>query len=103
MDGVAAFAASAAGVPADCGDHRHLPTHQVGRKRRQSVVVALRETIFKRHITAVGVTNLVKTAVERSQDALPIARRHAAKEPDHRHCRLLRARHERPCSSPAAD
>ena len=52
---VAALAASAAGVLPPVDDHGHLAADQIGRQRRQPVVLALRPAIFDRDVAALDV------------------------------------------------
>jgi hypothetical protein len=78
-------------------DHRHLTADQIGRHCRQSIKLSLRPAEFDRDILAFDIAGFfVQTLTERRDDRCRLARGPAAKEPDHRHCRLLRARRERP-------
>src|SRR5262249_15825424 len=52
--------------------------------------------IFDRHVPALDITGLAQALVKCAQPACPQIRRLAADVSDHRHCRLLRARRERP-------
>ena len=61
---VAAFAASAAGTVA-CGNHGHLTTNQIGRQRRQSIVLALRPAILDRHVLTLDIAGFLQALAER--------------------------------------
>src|SRR5262249_39656881 len=66
------------------------------------VVLTFRPTVFDRHILAFDITRFLQTLPERP-DLLPQrSGRSGIEEADHGHCRLLRARCERPCSRRAA-
>jgi hypothetical protein len=52
---------------------------------------------------ALDVAGFAQALAERAQTARPQVRRFGAEEPDHRHRRLLRARHEWPSSGRAAE
>ena len=99
---VAAFAASAAGG-AGRGNHGHLTANQIGRQRRQSIVLVLRPAIFDRHVPALDIAGFAQALAERAHTVRVPVRRCAAEEPDHRHRRLLRARRERPRRRRAAE
>src|SRR5262249_50961366 len=78
-------------------DHRHLTAYQIGCEVGQSVGLVLRPAILDRHILALDVAAFMKALAECGQIACTISRRpRAAEEAYHRHCRLLRARRERP-------
>src|SRR5689334_13367571 len=70
--------------------------HQVGRERRQSIVLTLRPAIFDRYILAADETGFAHAPTERGQQMLAASGGSAVEPPDHRHRRLLRARRERP-------
>ena len=92
---VAAFAASAAGRPV-CDNHGHLTTNEIGRQRRQSIVLTVRPAVLDRHILSVDKSSLFQAASERGDDGIVTSSRRVPEEPDHRHRRLLRSRRERP-------
>src|SRR5262245_31701368 len=77
-------------------DHRHLTAYQIACEVGQSVDLVLRPAILDRHILAPDVAGFTKALAECGQISCTIDRRRAAEEPNHRHRRLLRARHERP-------
>src|SRR5215469_13933464 len=77
-------------------DHRHLTAYQIGCEVGQSVGLVLCPAILDRHILALDVAGFTKALAECGQISCTIDRRRAAEEPNHRHRRLLRARHERP-------
>ena len=64
---VAALAASAAGVAADRDDHGHLAADQIGRQRRQSIVLTLRPAVFDRHVLALDIAGFVQALAERAR------------------------------------
>src|SRR6516162_7029778 len=77
-------------------DHRHLMAYQIGCEVGQSVVLVLSPAILDRHILALDVAGFTKALAECGQKACTIDWRRAAKEPNHRHRRLLRTHRERP-------
>jgi hypothetical protein len=85
----------------NCGgtsDHSYSTLNEVGRHRRQSILVALRPTVFDRDVLALNVAGLGKAPDESRNLAGPLVdRRSAAEIADNRHRRLLRAHRERPC------
>ena len=91
---VAALAASAEGCHRDRS--RPLGGDEVGRQRRQSIVLALRPTIFDRHVLSLDIAGFVETLPEGRSIAAYRLRAIATEKADHRHRRLLRARRERP-------
>src|ERR1700730_7597983 len=54
--------------------------------------------VFDRHILVLDEAGLAEAAAERNQVWRKRTGRNTAEESDHRHRRLLRARHKRPCS-----
>jgi len=86
-------------------DDSHFATDQLGRQPRQSVVLAVRPPVFRRHVLALDVADFAQALPEREQTVC-VKRgvsRSTAEEPDHRHRRLLPARRERPSSRRAAE
>src|SRR5215472_11430925 len=77
-------------------DHRHLTAYQIGCEVGQYVVLVLRPAILDHNILALDVAGFTKALPECGQIACTIRKRRAAEESDHRHCRLLRPRRERP-------
>src|SRR5262245_28995275 len=65
--------------------------------------MTLRPAIFNRHVLALDVAGVAKPLSERAHEWCVGVRRSAVEEPDHRHRRLLRARHSRPRRRRAAD
>src|SRR5215510_10732919 len=84
-------------------DHRHLTAYQIGCEVGQYVVLVLRPAILDHNISALDVAGFTKALPECGQIACTISKRRAAEESDHRHCRLLRARRERPRCCRAAE
>ena len=66
-------------------DHGHLAAHQIGRQRRQSIVLAVRPAVFDRDVLALDITGLFQAADGRPPRWLGSRRAPAVKEPDHRH------------------
>src|SRR5262249_38895653 len=81
----------------DRNDDGHFPTHEIGRKPRQPIVLTLSPPIVESDVLtfnkAFFVESLANDRNERSVDV----RRTAAEQSNHRKRTLLRARHERPC------
>src|SRR5262249_21316567 len=61
------------------------------------------KAVFDPHIAALDKTSLGETLTERRQIVRSHPRRPAVEKPDDWHCRLLRARRERPCCRRAAE
>src|SRR5580704_13115488 len=81
----------------DRGNNSHLTANEFGRQFRHPIVLAIRPTIFDRHVPALDMAGFVEALAERAQQVRMYVWRRAVEEPDHRHRRLLRARRERPC------
>jgi hypothetical protein len=77
--------------------------NQIGRERRQSVILAFRPAVLDCHVLTLDVAGFLQTLAERGDERPPPVRRSAVEETDHRHRRLLRARCERPRSRRAAE
>src|SRR5215831_4669505 len=87
---------SQTGRSAGRGNDRDSSTNEVGRLRRQSLVPAFRPAILDRQVLAVYVAGFPQSLAKRGcVESIPL-RRCAVEESDCRHCRLLRARRERP-------
>src|SRR5262249_48152336 len=85
------------------GNHGDLTADQSGRQGRQSIVSALRPAIFDRYVAALDVADFAQALLESAYIVRPEVGRSVAKEPNHWHRRLLRARRERPRSRSAAE
>jgi len=83
-------------------DDSHFATDQLGRQPRQSVVLAVRPAVFRRHVLALDVAAFAQAPPECGHTVRERSRS-TAEESDHRHRRLLRARRERPRSRRAAE
>jgi hypothetical protein len=81
---------------AGCGDHGYLTLNEIGRERRQAIQSSLRPAIFDRDVLTLDVTCLVQATAERGHGGSERLRRLSIQESDHRDCRLLRPRPERP-------
>src|SRR5262245_59254643 len=80
-----------------------LAADQIGRKRRQSIMLVFCETVFDRHIAAVDITGFTQAATERGREIGPVILTERVQEPDRRHRRLLCARRNRPRHRRAGD
>src|SRR5215471_11407751 len=69
----------------------------------KSIVVTLRPPIFNRDVSALDVTAFTQALVKGGQSKGISLSRPGAHVSDHRHCRLLRARRERPRDRRAAE
>ena len=52
-------------VPAR-GDHGHLTANQIGRQRRQAIVLTLRPAVFDRHVLALDIAGLLQALAKRA-------------------------------------
>ena len=86
-----------------CDDHVHLPANQIGRQRRQSIILTLGPAVLDRHVAALDIAGFAQALAECGDVARERVRRPAVKKPDHRHRRLLRPRRERPRHRRAAE
>ena len=74
-----------------------VATHQVSRQGRQTIKLAFGPTIFNGHVLPFDEIRCGQALPERRGQMVECIARSAMKKPDHRSCRLLRARGERPC------
>ena len=77
---------------ARCSNHPHLVADQIGSQGRQSIVLALRRTIFDRNVPTLHIARFAQPFAEQTQMTCEQSRELAAEKSDHRHCRLLRTR-----------
>src|SRR5262249_25597467 len=79
-------------------DQRHTTLDQIGRERRQSIILILCPTIFDRQILALDKAGFQQALTEcrRVSGRRSPGRRPRAQESNHRHRRLLRPRRDRP-------
>jgi len=82
---------------AGCHDHGHLTANEIGRQRRQPIIMTLRPAVFDRHVPAFNEAGFPQALVETLHEIRDGVERHTVEKPDHRH-RLLRARGERKTS-----
>ena len=80
---VAALAASAATVRGRVDD-RHLAANQIGRQRRQAIILTLRPAVFDADIAVFDIAGVVQALAERRQIVRSRPGRIAVEEPDHR-------------------
>jgi hypothetical protein len=94
MVAVAAFAALAAGRAGN--NQSNLTLNEFSRHRRQSIVLIVGPASFDHHVAALYIAAITQALMERTHLPRPPAGRRATKQPDHRHCWLLRSRRKRP-------
>src|SRR5215471_18215333 len=80
---------------------RHLPADEIGRQRGQSVILAFCPAVLDRHVVTFDKPGLIQAFVECCQEMRKSFARPTIEKPDHRLCRLLRARCERPPRPPS--
>ena len=85
------------------GNYCHLAAYQIDCEVGQSIVLVLCPAIFDRHVLTFDVATLADTLPKCIHKMRPAHGRRAAQEADHRHCRLLRTRSERPPDSRTAE
>src|SRR5262245_25140801 len=71
-------------------------SNEISRERRQPIQSSLRPAIFDRDVLTLDVTGFVQATAERAHYGSERLSRLSIQKSDHRHRRLLRARHERP-------
>src|SRR5262249_44199115 len=74
-----------------------------GPQLRQSIVLVLGEAVDDCYVLAFHIADVLEAQAECAQTVRHRVRRSGVKEPNHRHCRLLRPRRERPRGSRAAE
>src|SRR5262249_5187142 len=77
-------------------DHGHLPMRQICRECWQAIELVLRQAEFDRYVVAVDEPRFLQSMTESRHPVSSFDRRCGVKEADHRYCRLLRARRQRP-------
>jgi hypothetical protein len=82
-------------VTAGC-DHVHPTANQIGRQRRQPVVLTIGPAVFDRYSPILDVARLIQAKAERAGDMCKVVRRRRIKKTNYWQCRLLRACGERP-------
>src|SRR5262249_26121251 len=80
----------------DGSDHFNLPPNQVGRERRQSIVLKFCPAVFDREISPFDKAAFVQASDERFRHICRFPRRSCAEVTNRRDSRLLRMRGERP-------
>src|SRR5262245_21565473 len=78
------------------GNDGHFAPNQLGHYCGKPLVVTLRPAIFNRHVPTVDVTAFTQALVKGGQSEGITLSRPGADVSDHRHCRPLRTRRERP-------
>ena len=84
-----------------CDDHGYLAASQVGCQLRQPTDLILGEAICDCYVLALDKAGLLQALLECAQTGRDSVKRCRMKKPDHRQCRLLRTRRERPCGRTA--
>src|SRR5262249_7078510 len=84
-------------------DHSDLAAHELRRQRRQPIVVALGPTVFGNEVLALNVAGAAQTIAERCKETGKGRGRTRTEVTNHPHCRLLRARRERPSGYTASE
>src|SRR5262249_12143753 len=84
-------------------DYGNLTMNKISRQHWQSIKLILGPAVFYRHVLAHDVASLLQALAECPQPFRNRIRRSRVEIPDHRHRRLLRARHERPRCRRAAE
>jgi hypothetical protein len=77
-------------------DNVHSTAHKIGCKFWQPIVMTARKAVFDCNIASFDVAGFSQTFVECGDEICELLRGNGRQKPDHRHCRLLRARRERP-------
>src|SRR5262245_19779436 len=90
-------------ITAGRSDHGTLTANQIRRHCRQPIVLTIRPAIFDRSVLSLGVAVYLESLAEHSHQVCSFAGSSRVEKPDHRHCRLLRARCERPRHRRAAE
>jgi hypothetical protein len=68
--------------------------NEIGRHRRQAIIVALRPAVFDCHVLALDIAGFFQPLTKCGQHRPIPVRRRAIEESDHRHRRRLRTRRE---------
>src|SRR5262249_35041136 len=78
-----------------CDNSRYRTVSQIGRESRKAIVLGLCPAIFNFHVLAFDISEFAETGSKCRQERRIGPGKPAAQKPDHRRCRLLRARRER--------
>src|SRR5262249_8460555 len=84
-------------------DHAHSAAYQISRQLRQPIGPAFRPAELNPHVLAFDVAFFIQTSTVCAQIRRSRSRRLKAEKADHRRCRLLRPRRERPSRRRAAE
>jgi hypothetical protein len=84
-------------------DHLDLASHQIGRERRQAILVTICPAVLDREIGAFDKAAFLEAAMESCQPLRKRAERLADQKADQRGCWLLRAHWKRPSRRCAAE
>src|SRR6516162_6780780 len=90
------FGRLGSGGVAGRNDNGDAAADEVSHERRQAIVSPIQPMVLDRHVLALDVPGFVEAFTERSGNARGGIGRPNVDEADDRHCRLLRARHQRP-------
>src|SRR5262245_57105224 len=77
-------------------DHRYLALDEIGRHRWQWTITIRYPAVFDPHVLTLDIAHFGKTTPECGIEMHGVGLRQAAEISNHRHCRLLRSRRERP-------
>src|SRR5262245_24163546 len=88
---------------AGCYNDRHPTTDQIVGERRQPVILPPCPAILDGYVLAFNKSGFIEPTVETGDKVRKLGRCLTIKKSNHRHRRLLRARHERPRDRRAAD
>src|SRR5262249_18103446 len=79
-----------------CGNHGHLTANQIGRQCWQTSVVTFGPAVFDRYVPTLDIAVFCQPLPKRGQEVCILLGRPGIQKSNHRQCRLLRARRERP-------
>jgi hypothetical protein len=74
----------------------HLSADQIGRQRRQAIVLAFKVVVLDRHVLAFNVAGFIEAFTKRGRNGRGVVGRSVGDKRDHRQRLLLPARRERP-------
>jgi hypothetical protein len=77
-------------------DRADPASNQIGRESPQTIILVFRPSIFDRQVATFDIADFAQSLMESTQPGGVTLGRCAVEKSDHRHCRLLRARRERP-------
>src|SRR5215471_20465359 len=75
-----------------CNNDRHLSTHEIGCERGQSIVLSVSPAIVQGDVSTLEESGIIQALSDQCVERRVNGRRTGAKNSNHRHRRLLRAR-----------